>query len=296
MPHLHSVPARVQAEPCETVARRPHPRLRPYVVGYAGFRSPDGAATAHRVLPVNLVTMIIDRDAGGRVVTGPRTAPAVFDRTRWGQGVSIGLTPLGASALLSVHMRELAGIAVPLPDLLGGGADHLAERLDAAPDWSTRFALLDNLLAARLAGTEVADDLVQRAWWRLQEPALCPPVADQPRVMDHPRVAVHPRIPARPRVADHPRVGAVAAELGVSRRYLEVRFRRQVGLSPATVARVARFQRAVWMLAEGNDLPRTAVESGYADQPHFTREVRTMAGLTPTQLCAFLQYRQLAAH
>jgi len=283
VPHLHSVPARVQAEPCETIARRPHPRLRPYVVGYAGFRSPDGAATAHRVLPVNLVTMIIDREAGGRVVTGPRTAPAVFDRTRWGQGVSIGLTPLGASALLSVPMRELAGIAVPLPDLLGDGADDLAERLDAAPDWSTRFALLDDLLAARLAGAEVADDLVQRAWWRLQEPALSPPVADQPPVMD------------QPQVADHPRVGAIAAELGVSRRYLEVRFRRQVGLSPATVTRVARFQRAVWMLAEGNGLPRTAVESGYADQPHFTREVRAMAGLTPTQLCAFLQYRQLAA-
>jgi AraC-like DNA-binding protein len=33
-----------------------------------------------------------------------------------------------------------------------------------------------------------------------------------------------------------------------------------------------------------------AVVCGYADQPHFNREFRAMAGITPTQLFAFLQY------
>jgi AraC-like DNA-binding protein len=262
--HLHSVPARPHPEPCETIGGVPHPRLRPYVLGYAGFRSGDGAAVAHRILPVNSTTMIVDYEAGGRVVTGPRSDPAVFERTRWGHGVSVGLTPMGVSALLGVPMRELAGAAVPLADLLGRGAEDLADRLDAAPDWPARFALLDDVLAARLGG-DGSDVLALRAWSRLQDPAP-------------------------------PRIGALAADLGVSRRSLEVRFRRQLGLSPATVARVARFQRAVWMLVRGRDLPSTALDSGYADQPHFNREVRAMAGLTPTQLCAFLQYRELAPH
>ncbi|MDQ7909459.1 helix-turn-helix domain-containing protein [Phytohabitans sp. ZYX-F-186] len=265
MAHLHSVPARPHPRPCETFSGRAHPRLRPYVLGYAGFRSGDGAALAHRVLPINSTTMIVDYAAGGRVVTGPRSAPAVFERTRWGHGVCVGLTPLGASALLGVPMRELAGGSVPLADLLGHDGEILAERLDAAPDWPARFAVLDELFSARLDrdGGWAADGLALRAWARLQEPGA-------------------------------PRVGALAAELGVSRRGLEVRFRRQVGLSPATVARVARFQRAVWLLAAGRDLPATAQDSGYADQPHFNREVRAMAGLTPGQLCAFLQYRELA--
>jgi AraC-like DNA-binding protein len=263
--HLHSVPARPQLQPCETFGGRAHPRLRPYVLGYAGFRSGDGAALAHRILPVNSTTMIVDYEAGGRVVTGPRHDPAVFERTRWGHGVSVGLTPLGASALLGVPMGELAGAAVPLADVLGRGGEELAERLDAAPDWPSRFAVLDDLLAARLDsdGAATADSIAVRAWARLQQP-------------------------------EAPRVGALATELGVSRRSLEVRFRRQIGLSPATVARIARFQRAVWLLARGRDLSATALDSGYADQPHFNREVRTLAGLTPTRLCAFLQYRELA--
>jgi AraC-like DNA-binding protein len=262
--HLHSVPARPAPRPCETFSGGAHPRLRPYVLGYAGFRSGDGAAMAHRILPVNATTMIVDYQAGGRVVTGPRGDPAVFERTRWGHGVSVGLTPLGVSALLGVPMRELAGAAVSLGDLLGHDGEELAERLDAAPEWPSRFAVLDEVLAARLDGRGgEADGLALRAWARLQAP-------------------------------EPPRVGTLAARLGVSRRSLEVRFRRQIGLSPATVARVARFQRAVWMLAHGRDLSATAVDSGYADQPHFNREVRAMSGLTPSRLCAFLQYRELA--
>ncbi|GAA4170335.1 hypothetical protein GCM10022251_64100 [Phytohabitans flavus] len=261
---LHSVPARVQARPCETFSGRAHRRLRPYVLGYAGFRSGDGEALAHRILPVSSTTMIVDYEAGGRVVTGPRSDPAVFERTQWGHGVSVGLTPLGVSALLRVPVRELAGAAVPLADLLGRDGEILAERLHAAADWPARFAVLDDLLTARLDGGDAgADRLALRAWARLHEPGA-------------------------------PRVGALAEDLGVSRRGLEMRFRRQVGLAPATVARVARFQRAVSMLVRGRDLPATAVDSGYADQPHFNREVRAMTGLTPTRLCAFLQYRELA--
>jgi AraC-like DNA-binding protein len=146
--------------------------------------------------------------------------------------------------------------------VLGSRAAVLAERLGGAPDWPARFAVLDALLPTWCA-EDRPDGLLTRAWWRLQ------------------------RGPGRLRI------GALAGELGVSRRGLELRFQRQLGLSPATVARVARFQRAVHLLGQGHDLARVAVESGYADQPHLHREMRSMAGVTPTELCAFLQYRTL---
>jgi AraC-like DNA-binding protein len=263
--HVHSVPARVHPEPCETIASLPHPRLRPYVVGYGGFRSASGASVRHRVLPFNLATMIIDFAGPSRLVTGPRRVPAVFERTGWGHGVSIGLTPAGVSALLGVPIRDLVGRTARLADLLGRRDAELAERLGAAPDWPSRFALLDEQLTARLAiDAWPPDELAMRAWWRLQQSA------------------------------DRPRIGALADELGISRRGLEIRFQRQIGLSPGTVARIARFQRALYLLSRAAGLPRTAVESGYADQPHFNREIRAMTGLTPTELCAFLQYRRLA--
>ncbi|WP_222107492.1 helix-turn-helix transcriptional regulator [[Actinomadura] parvosata] len=121
-----------------------------------------------------------------------------------------------------------------------------------------------------------------RAWRRLQEPPDGQ-LSEPGRKLREPggRVTVE----------------GVAAELGVSRRYLELGFRRVVGLSPKTVARVARFQRAVRALSRpAAVLDEAAVACGYADQPHLTREVRAMAGMTPGQLFAFVQDTGTAAH
>ena len=69
---IHSVPARPQPAPCESVVGRAHPRLRPYVLGYAGFRAGSGARVRHRVLPLNVTTLIIDFGGPPGLVTGPR--------------------------------------------------------------------------------------------------------------------------------------------------------------------------------------------------------------------------------
>jgi AraC-like DNA-binding protein len=262
--YVDSVPAQASPEPCETIASRPHPRLRPYVVGYGGFRSASGAPVRHRVLPFSLVTVIIEFAGSTRLVTGPRSVATVYEQTGWGNGVSIGLTPAGATALLGVPMRALVGGTARLADFLGHREVELVERLGEAPDWPTRFALLDQQLSAWVAVDTRPDGLTMHAWWWLQQSAA--------------------RI----------RISALADELGVSRRNLELRFQRQIGLSPGTVARIARFQSAVHMLTRASGLLRTAVDCGYADQPHFNREIRAMSGLTPTELCAFLQYRELA--
>lgn len=261
--HVHSVPVDAQPEPCETTGRLPAPLLRPYVAGYGGFRSGSGASVRHRVLPLNLTTAIVDLTGEAQVVTGPRETPTVYEQTTWRCGVTIGFTPLGARALLGVAAPDLVGLTVPLADLLGGHDAEIVERLAAAPGWPARFDLLDDLLRGRLVRDVLADPLVTRAWWRLQHDA-----------------GTH-------------RVGALAAHFGVSRRHLEVKFRREIGLTPGTVTRIARFQRAAGMLSRHAPLSATAADCGYADQPHLTREIRTMSGLTPTELFAFLQYRDL---
>ncbi|WP_207928867.1 helix-turn-helix transcriptional regulator [Actinomadura sp. 6K520] len=259
MTQVHSVLLRAGEERCATAARPPAAALRPYVAGYGDFRTGTPGVVRRRVLPLNLVTLLVDLDGPGPLAFGARGAPMVYGEAGWRRGVTVGLTVAGARALLGTPMCLLTGTAVELADVLGRRAGELAERLAAAPDPPARFAVLDDLLTRWLCPGKGPDGPAMLGWWRLQE------------------------------AAGGISVGDLAAEIGVSRRRLETGFRREIGLSPKTVARVARFQRAAQVLGTSGAF-RAAVACGYADQPHFNREVRAMTGVTPTELCALLQY------
>jgi AraC-like DNA-binding protein len=265
---VHSLPIDPQPTPCAAVPVAPSGvDLGRYVLGYGGFRSGTGAALQHRVLPVAAAVLVIDVDSGDAVVTGPRTR-AVLAAERWGHGVTAGLTPAGVAAVLGMPMAELAEAIVPFeqPELIG--------RLAAAGTWTGRFAVLDGWIrrAARDARLR-ADDRVDAAWRQLQRAGWSGDASPG----DGSARDGSPR-------AGSPGVGAVAARLGLRRRRLEQTFRRDVGIAPGAVARVARFQRAVGMLTGPAGLGRVAAECGYADQPHLTREVRAMSGCTPAEL------------
>ena len=84
------------------------------------------------------------------------------------------------------------------------------------------------------------------------------------------------------RVDRRPRRRMVA----LTRRHLERLFLDAVGLSPKRLARIARFQRAL-RRARGAEPRRrgavTAAQCGYADQSHFIREFRQLAGCSPSE-------------
>ncbi|TDO31258.1 AraC family transcriptional regulator [Paractinoplanes brasiliensis] len=286
---IHSVPAVLSDEPCEVALRAVCPALRPYVLGLSGFRSGHGRPIAHLLLPLAHPTVIVDFGARSGLVLGARAAATARGETTWGHGISIGLTPLGAAALLGVPMSELGGPAVRLDELLGPGVTELPGRLAAAPSWAERFDLIERvLLHLRTARTASPDRVAcspdPAAWFPDRAvPAACSPdrVACFP---DRAVLAAWQRL-QRP---GPPKVDVLAAELNVTRRRLERGFRQHVGLTPATVARIARFQRVVGRLVSGAGPSEAAADSGYADHPHLARETRAMAGLTPTRLAAYL--------
>ncbi|MCF6476612.1 helix-turn-helix transcriptional regulator [Nonomuraea sp. MG754425] len=258
---IHSLPSGPGPGPYEVVVRPSPPRLRPYVLGWAGFRARAGAAPPSRMLPLNAATLIVDLTAMTAIVTGPRAEATPPSRTPWLNGVAAGLTPAGMAALTGTPMREVAGATVPLECLVGDGAAELAGRLAAAPGRAARLGLLEQWLTARLRPAScTSDGLILHAWRRLQQPP-------DGRLT----------------------IASLADELGVSRRYLELGFGRVVGLTPKTVARIARFQRAVDTLRRPVATLGAAVACGYADQPHLSREIGAMTGMTPKRLCAFVQ-------
>jgi AraC-like DNA-binding protein len=82
------------------------------------------------------------------------------------------------------------------------------------------------------------------------------------------------------------RVAALGHELGVSERQLRRRFLDAVGYGPKTLGRVLRFQHFLQLARPDVDLARLALDAGYADQAHLTRETRRLAGRTPAALVA----------
>ncbi len=69
-------------------------------------------------------------------------------------------------------------------------------------------------------------------------------------------------------------------------RQLRRRFADAVGYGPKTLQRILRFQRFLALAEQRQDLARLALDAGYADQAHLTRECRRLSGLPPAALLA----------
>lgn len=237
-----------------------HPALAPYVVSLTAYDVDLGAPGVHRGLPSPWLTFVLpvgapldvgwrdDSTSRGRrwsTVSGLHDAPAAIHHDGHQAGVQLALTTAGARALLGVPAAALAGTIVAL-DELAPALRHLPEQLAAcAPPGRER--LVEDALLARL--TEVpASPAVGRALARLTR-------GDQ--------------------------VGAVAADVGYSRRHLSTVVRRECGLTPQGLRRVARFARSREVLGR-LPLAEVAQRCGYADQAHLTREWAALAGCPPT--------------
>jgi AraC-like DNA-binding protein len=87
---------------------------------------------------------------------------------------------------------------------------------------------------------------------------------------------------------------ALPALLSISERQLRRRCRAAVGVGPKELHRILRFQgftarvqaSVAQRYAEDVDLARWAVESGYHDQAHLSRECRRLVGVTPREFLA----------
>jgi AraC-like DNA-binding protein len=82
-------------------------------------------------------------------------------------------------------------------------------------------------------------------------------------------------------VADNLSLATLAQEVGLSPWQLNRQFSRHLGLPPVAWRNQLRVVRARRMLAGGHSPAATALELGFADQPHLTRVFRHALGITP---------------
>ena len=206
-----------------------------------------------RVLPDGCVDLVW-RPGAPVEIAGPDTGPVDVALAPGAVVVGLRLRTGAAAAVLGLPADTLRDARVPLEAVWGPAADRLAADLDASAPAAAADVLVAALRGRRDAGA-ATDPLVRAALGRAARAGA--------------------------------RVDGLAAGLGVGERQLRRRFVAAVGYGPRTYQRVARLGRllaAVDAGAAADGLARVALDVGYADQAHMTRECVRLTGRTPAAL------------
>ena len=111
-------------------------------------------------------------------------------------------------------------------------------------------------------------------------------------LLDRPALArVRERLAASPELL--PAMTELEACAGLDRWTLARQFRLAYGVSPSGYRVQRQVARAQGLMRSGLSLAAVAVEAGFADQSHFTRQFRRTVGLTPAQWRTALAPRRL---
>ncbi|MEV6278688.1 helix-turn-helix domain-containing protein [Nocardia sp. NPDC051832] len=233
-----------------------------------GYRDTGGAGLDLRVAGTAAVTVVIEfggrdvivddtngqRHLGAFVVGLPVDALRV--RAERAACVEIRMSPIQAYSLLGIAPGDLGRSVVALDDLWGERAQRLRAQLASAQTWEERFALTKSFLAHGERLRRTPDPEVLAGWNRI--------------------LGSHGQV----------KVGALAESVGWSHKRLWARFESQIGLTPKRAAMLVRFRHAAGGLLAGRPAAEVAVECGYTDQAHLSRDVSIFAGQTPGALAA----------
>ena len=254
----------------------PKPPLRAFVDLIWQYHGLVQSHLLERVLPTGKMGMIINLaedttrkyDArepariethSGTVLIGAHSGPVVIDTTEQVSVVGVSFTPGGAAPFLRMPATETRDLHISLEDLWGTAARELRERL-LASNPEDRCRLLEGWLAQRLCGSQSTHPAVVYA------------------------VTQFSGIPHTRSVAD------VSDQVGFSLRHFIQVFDSEVGLTPKLYCRIQRFQYAIKLAHQSDELDWAdlAAAAGYYDQSHMIRDFEEFSGLSPS---AYLQQR-----
>jgi AraC-like DNA-binding protein len=173
--------------------------------------------------------------------------------------VGLRFQPASVSRWLGAPASELVNARVPLEEFWGADARRLAANVSEGRSPDAVAQSLEAALAERAAQIRAPDPTASAI---LREVGMDPV--------------------GRTEVTTH-----VCETLGISERTLRRRSLEAFGYGPKTLHRILRFQRFLRMAratSSAGRLARLAIDAGYADQAHLSREAQELAGMTPARV------------
>jgi AraC-like DNA-binding protein len=168
------------------------------------------------------------------------------------QSLVVLFRPLGLYRLFGVPVSPLTGSGTEGHAVLGSQVSGLYQRLGNSANFADRVRVLDRFLLDRM----------------LRSDALSPPA-----------------LAIRLLVSGRGTVGTAAERIGLGERQLERKSLEFAGISPKSLSRISRFQRAIGRHLVGcGNWKEIAHDVGYYDQMHMVRHFRDLGGGTPTEV------------
>lgn len=217
--------------------------------------------TAYNVVPDGCVDILW---TGQKLcVAGPDTRPFLEHSRPGGRVIGLRFHPGAAYRWLGLPLSEILNSRVPLAEFWGRHADSLADHLFAASGAAATARVLQTALQDRLAGVEPADPAIA---------FLCGSAATVRKESE----------PAT--------INQLSCYMGMSERTLRRRCIDAFGYGFKTLQRILRLQGLFRLAAQApsSELAALAMEAGFADQAHMSREVRRLCDTTPAELVAML--------
>jgi len=208
-----------------------------------------------RVVPDGCIDMIWVDDMPP-IVAGPATLPVIHTLEAGADIVGVRFRPGTGHRLLGIDAIHLLNQDVPLREIWPRHRCLAWEEPAYQQALPEKLRAIDVAIRSRLAVTGEDPFIASAATW----------------------------------IARHPsgRVDDLSQLSGLSPRQIHRRFERSIGYGPKKLQRIMRLQRLLWLADQSRqqrlNLARLALETGYADQPHMTREVTALTGIPPSLL------------
>lgn len=244
---------------------RPHPLLADYVDAY--WVSVVTQLSRQRILPDACADIIfnISEDiiaaASGEIIA-PNTAFVVGTMTTFRDSLmpahtrmlGIRFRPGGLNAFTRMPLQLITDEQLSLKEIAASWHSRLESLLEKEKSLSAKIYCIEKFLLQRLPGHNIAADKIKHSVSLIQR--------------------THGSIP----------VATLAAQAFMSLRNFERYFLQSVGVSPKKFSRIVRFMEIKQQLKTSSytHLLSLALDNGFYDHAHLTREFRLFSGDCPT--------------
>ena len=184
---------------------------------------------------------------------------------------AIRLMPRGPTDCVGFRLRPAASRSVA-GQLLPSWRDQVVDLGPLVPEFAEGLVRAADLLAGRPGSTAWAD-------------SLAPLIAALP--VDTMMASAVAKLES---VRGDERIERLAASAHLGIRQFQARFSASVGMTPKQFARIVRLQAMLKALDQGTaPLAELALEMGFSDQAHATRDLSRVTGMTPAKLLRALK-------